>query len=198
MRKINRDKFLKAMEDYGSGQFTITVLARRYGVSSATIANWAQEAGLPRRVRGRPRLTGPSPRQQTMIQLSRKLSVAEIAAQLGLSRQRVHQVLRRWHAPEAHRAELVGRTSAPDPVRGRKPQTHVVSLRLTARQIESIRLILKSQGLPMRLSKGAACRALLLSTLAAMTPSIAREKQGRPFESVGPKGKCRKYRLPKV
>lgn len=101
-----------------------------------------------------------------MIELSAKMTGAEIARQLGVSRQRIHQVLKRWkhlrpdrpRNTDACRATLL--VAAP-----RETKNQVVTFRLTPLQAKRANELLERWGLTRQASNGAACRAVLLCAL---------------------------------
>jgi transposase len=159
-------KFAVAMQEYQSGQFTNQALAARHGVSLSTIHHWIRRAGVPRKPHGPHPLEEPSPTHRKIIELSAELTGYEIARRLGLSPQRVYQVLTRWEHLRPQRSQPPAKTVVA-PVRKprRELRSKIVAFRLTAPQADQVRATLMSLGFGNRLSNGSACRAVLLSAV---------------------------------
>jgi transposase-like protein len=164
MKTIN-PKFVVAVEEYKSGQFSNQALAARHGVSPSTIHYWIRRAGAPRKPRGPRPLEEPSPMQRQMIELSAALTGREVARRFGVSPQRVHQVLHRWEHLRPQRPEPVKSAAEQKPKKRRELRREIVSFRLTAPQADRVRATLRTWGLGNRFSNGAACRAVLLAAL---------------------------------
>ena len=77
---------------YEAGASTLR-LARQYGVNQGYVAAFLHGAGITLRAAGR---HAPEGRDERIHELHRRgFSLAEIARQAGLTRQRVHQLLKR-------------------------------------------------------------------------------------------------------
>ena len=88
-----------ALCDYVLSDEPLAVIAKRHGYTGPAIAYWIWKLCLPARGRGRPILQQPTSAHRRMLALARTHGVAETARRLGVSRQRVDQVIDRW-APE--------------------------------------------------------------------------------------------------
>ena len=89
------------MREYLSGTMKVSEIAARFGVSSATISTRARSLGLPERGRGRRPHSEPPPRHREVLQLAEDRTYEEIPDQFGISKQRVHQILKRWSGAKA-------------------------------------------------------------------------------------------------
>ena len=185
------------MDEYQSGRFTNALLARRHGVSLSTISHWARKANLTQKPRGRRSLDKPNATQQEMIELSAHLTLAKIAERFGVSRQRVHQVLKRWSQlrPTPPPAAEVHPNLAP--VRHvRELKDTVVSFRLSAPQIGRVNEMLHMVELPKRVSRNQACRLFLLAALGCTPMALALPNdQGNTAPWVGQSNHRQDFRL---
>src|SRR5579872_7200996 len=85
--------------------------------------------------RGRRCPTKPSKTHQEMIQLSDSLTASEIARRFEVSRQRVHQILRRWPDFCSKRA-IVSKATIAMPAKPKRERREVIiCFRLTSRQV---------------------------------------------------------------
>ena len=96
-----------------------------------------------------------------MIELSSSLTASEIARRFDVSRQRVHQVLRRWKHLCPARGKIPKATFQ-HAVKRRERREIIVCFRLTARQIERANELLGTLGIRRHISHNAACRTVLL------------------------------------
>jgi transposase len=192
MRMIN-PKLPLVIEEYTSSHFTVPELAARHQVSLPTIAKWVRQSGVPRRPRGRRPLAQPTATHQRVIELSAGLNGQEVSKQVGLSRQRVHQILHRWKYLRPGHAGIPIRPAAkPLREKRREVRSQIVSFRLTGQQADRVRATLMTWGLGNRVSSSCACRAVLLAAVGlgrsalpnnGATTSLA--SQGHP-ENQGP------------
>jgi hypothetical protein len=112
--------------------------------------------------RGRRCLTEPSEIHQNMIELSGSLTASEIARRFKVSRQRVHQIFRRWPNLCPKRA-IVSKTMIAMPAKPKRERREVIiCFRLTSRQVGRAKELLGSLGIRRESSSNAACRAVLL------------------------------------
>ena len=165
MKKLN-PKFGLVVEEIQSRRFSNAELAQRHQVSRSTITCWTKKAGLPLKRRGRLCLAEPNAVQREMIDLSNSLKRTQIARCFNISKQRVHQVLKRW----AHLLPkpIVKPATAPPPLPQREVRERIICFRLTSRQVERAYDFLCEEGLAKRVSAGAACRAVFLLGLERM------------------------------
>jgi transposase-like protein len=168
MRKVNR-KFANLIEDYKCGKFTYADLARRHGISLATVFNWIRRSGLPRHGRGRRPLTEPTPNHQHILRLVREMGVSKTAKVVGVTKQRVHNVVTRW-APglKGPRRSKKAMTHVP---RQRRPRKQiVVSFRLSTEEWDRL-----ASAIPKvtarKWSSGKQARAFVLQRIAGLNPT---------------------------
>jgi hypothetical protein len=165
MRKIN-PKFPVVLHDYQSSELTVPELAARHQVSIPTIAKWVSQSRVPRRHRGRRPLAQPNPTHRRVVELSAGLNGQEIAKQVGLSRQRVNQILHRWEHLRPDGAGMPIRPAAkPVGEKRRDIRSRIVSFRLTEKQTDRIRATVMTWGFGNRVSSSCACRAVLLAAV---------------------------------
>ena len=86
----------EALADYQNMSLTTEDIATKYGVSLATITVWAKRAGLSLRKRGRWHQTVPTPLQAEIIKLAEVLTMAEVGEKVGMHKQSVHRIIKRW------------------------------------------------------------------------------------------------------
>jgi transposase-like protein len=84
------------MRLYSHSGLRVGEIARRFGVSPATISNRAKQLGLKQRGRGRWKRETPGAPHKQMLSLVSIESQASVARRFGVSRQRVNQIVRRW------------------------------------------------------------------------------------------------------
>ncbi len=117
---------LAAMREYMTGTAKVGEIAARFGVSPATISTRARLLGLPKRRRGRRPHAEPPPRHREIIQLAKDRTYEQIADQFGCSKQRVHQILKRWSgAKTEHLSDAVTKADEENVYK-----SHVVSFRV--------------------------------------------------------------------
>lgn len=85
-----------AMRLYSHSGLRVGEIARRFGVSPATISNRAKQLGLKQRGRGRWKRETPGAPHKQILSLVDIESQASVARRFGVSRQRVNQIVRRW------------------------------------------------------------------------------------------------------
>jgi transposase len=191
--RTSNPKFQVVLQDYQSSNLTVPELAARHQVSLPTIAKWVRQSGVPRRPRGRRPLAQPTPTHRRVIELSAGLNGHEISKQVGLSRQRVNQILHRWKHQRPGRGEMpIFPAAKPVREKRREVRSQIVSFRLTGKQTDRVRATLMTWGLGNRVSSSCACRAVLLAAVGlgrsalpinGATTSLA--SQGHP-ENQGP------------
>jgi transposase len=182
--KLDHAHFRDAIRDYRTGTFTYHQLAKKHGVSPATICLWIRRAGLQPPPRGRPPFEKPTATHQKIIQIASTLTGEEIAQKLGVSRQRVNKVLHRWQQfrpPPLSRRSDQSRPKAPRV--GTKDQ--VICFRITTPVVERVQAILHALGLRRRQSNNEACRAVLLMALERGGPGWGSSSESRPVSPAG-------------
>jgi transposase len=78
---------------YVADGLTITQLAARYGVGTSTVTQWLQNAGIPRRLPGRPS-QAPSREELVRLYVAEGLSTTQIGQRYGVSQQTALRWLR--------------------------------------------------------------------------------------------------------
>jgi hypothetical protein len=128
-----------------------------------------QSAILRGSKRGRRCLTKPSEIHQKMIELSDSLTASEIARRFDVSRQRVHQIFRRWPDLCPKRA-IVSKPATAMPTKLKRERREVIiCFRLTSRQVGRARELLGGLGIRKERSPNAACRAVLLIAMNSLS-----------------------------
>ena len=84
------------LEEYQNRELTSAEIAKKHGISSATVSSWAKKAGLPLRNPGRKLQKEPSPRQLAIIELSNNHTYEQVGVRFGLHKQSVHRTVKRW------------------------------------------------------------------------------------------------------
>jgi predicted DNA-binding protein YlxM (UPF0122 family) len=149
----------------------VKLIASKHGLAPATLLHQARKANLARRKRGRRHHLEPTAVQLKMIEMYGKGRGYLIAQEFGVSRQRVHQILKRWQhlLPEPSIKESI--SHAQSRVRcPRERKETVVSFRLTNRQIARAKELLRSLGVSPRVSNSKACHVIFLATLGGYSP----------------------------
>jgi Homeodomain-like domain len=150
----------------------VKIIAAKFGLSPASLILQAREAQIKGRKRGRRRLLQPKSTHLRIIKMYRKSSGHTIAKRLGLSPQRVYNVLKRWDhlfLKPVVRSTSCSAQSLPQTKRDLRDT--IVSFRLTAKEIESVKGLLRDLGLSRQLSKGRACRIVFLALLSGYRPA---------------------------
>jgi transposase len=78
---------------YGADGLTIAQLAARYGVGTSTVRGWLQNAGIPRRLPGRPS-QAPGREELVRLYVAEGLSTTQIGQRYGVSQQTALRWLR--------------------------------------------------------------------------------------------------------
>ena len=84
------------MVAYTTGQLRLNEIAARAGVSASTVSMQAKALGLPRRKRGRWKQSEPPLIHRQVIEQTRAEPYEVVGRRFGFSKQRVHQILKRW------------------------------------------------------------------------------------------------------
>jgi hypothetical protein len=102
-----KPRLVSALIDYVCSSDTAGEIAHRYAFHKSLLSYWSRRVGLPLRQRGRRNLLVPTPKHLRILEIVRAHGRAEAARQVGLSRQRVHQIVCEW-APELKGRRLCG------------------------------------------------------------------------------------------
>jgi len=134
--------------------------------------------------RGRRSLATPSETHKKMIELSGCLTASEIARRFEVSRQRVHQIFRRW--PDLCPKRAIVKAAIPMPTKPKRERREVIiCFRLTSRQVGRAKELLGSLGIRKERSPNAACRAVLLIAMNSLSLNshIANQDELKPPQS---------------
>jgi transposase-like protein len=86
-----------ALKDYvNSPSTSVTAIAEKHGVSPSTLTVWAKKAKVKLRGRGRERQRQPSARTREILELTETLTLEDVGARFGMSKQRVGKIVKRW------------------------------------------------------------------------------------------------------
>lgn len=86
----------KVLRDYQNPVFRTAHIAKKYGISAATITTWVKRAGLQLRSRGRKMQEVPTDYQLTVIRYAKATSMPKAAEHFGLKKQQVFRWVHRW------------------------------------------------------------------------------------------------------
>jgi hypothetical protein len=164
--KRKTDVLEPAMQLYAKGQMRVADIAKRYHVSSATISIHAKKLGLPRKRRGRWRSGRPSAKQQAILAQLKESSGAEVGRRNKISRQRVHQIAKRWNNDKANlRPGEVTKVSSKvvATIEGRR--IHVISFRLTSDEVSAFLTTRKGTNASRSASPNQVARAVVTKFL---------------------------------
>jgi transposase len=97
MPSVSDKVVAQALRDYAENRESTAAIAARVGVAKSTISTWASRARLSRRSPGRRTATEPGPVHKEILQkLSGGLTMERIGQQLGMTKQNVHRIVKRW------------------------------------------------------------------------------------------------------
>lgn len=85
-----------ALADYKANTKTTKQIAKEKGVSKSTISVWARKARLTKRAKGRRPYTEPSVAHRKILSLVETLPMEVVGTKLGMTKQNVHRVCKRW------------------------------------------------------------------------------------------------------
>jgi hypothetical protein len=118
-------------------------IAREHGFTAGALSYWARKFGLPVRRRGRRPLLQPTSAGRRILELVRAHGIAETARRVGVSKQRVSQIARRWKEYLPVRplsARTVGKNEREEgPTRKKENRIRVVSFRLSPTEVTLLR-----------------------------------------------------------
>jgi transposase len=169
-RKLSKSEIEPLLAMYKDPEKTTAEIAACFGIHPSSVTNVAKRAGLPLRGRGgRPR-SEPLPAVQAILSEAWTTTYAEAAARLGLSKQRVGQLVKRWEAwavaqfgprkikPDETAEEQVQRSA--DPIR-----PHIITFRVTDSELTKLAAQSGSGAESWARSPHSAARFLLLRLL---------------------------------
>jgi transposase len=82
--------------DYEAGGMSLKQVAAKYGVGAPTVARWRDGAGLKARPAKRRPMKEPNKRHARILKLVRRYSQTQVARRVGVSKQMVAWVVKRW------------------------------------------------------------------------------------------------------
>jgi hypothetical protein len=85
-----------ALREYRQSSQTAKAIAIRYGIDVKKLRSWVDAAGYRRRPPGRQRLTEPTTLQKALLQRMGSVPVAQLAMEVGKSRQYLSSLAKRW------------------------------------------------------------------------------------------------------
>lgn len=86
-----------ALKDYvNSPNTSVTAIAEKHGVSPSTLTVWAKKANIRLRGRGRESQRQPGARTREILELADSLTLEDVGARFGMSKQRVSRIVKRW------------------------------------------------------------------------------------------------------
>ena len=86
-----------ALDDYvNHPELYTSTIAKKHGISTATITVWATNAGIKLRSRGLHKLDAPTARQREIIELAKILPYDKVGERFGISKARVGAIVKRW------------------------------------------------------------------------------------------------------
>ena len=135
-----RQIMLAAVADHQGSASTTAEIARRYGVSPATISIWVRKSGGVLRSRGRRPAEAPTEKHRAILEEIRHRTYQDVARIHGLTRQRIHAIVKRWRPLVGARKALnVERLTWHESDRGsRTTRTHVISFRLSDPEVRGL------------------------------------------------------------
>ena len=166
------ERIQRAITRFHAGSLSLKASAEAEGVSTGAVCYWRRRAGMPQAVRGRKRLTEPSPAHQRIIDLAGAgWSLRKIATEVGVSHQWVAYILKRWGKPPTgakRRPAAIERASAspslPGPKARQEPKEMVLCFRIPGSTFQ--RLSALAGGGPGLSSPHQFARGLVLAFLA--------------------------------
>jgi len=158
-----RPSLMSALTDLVCSEITAKAAAERYALAPSAVHYWAKRLGLPERQRGRRPSTQPNPKLRRILDMVRTEGIATAARRVGISRQRVFQIVCRWEP------ELKGRRIGQKVIKleqPRRPRRNiVVSFRISTDEWQ--KLLATECGSDRRKMSGfAKARAIVLGHLA--------------------------------
>ena len=94
-RKFTPEQATQLITDYEHG-LTLIQIGEKYGVAGATVRRYLTEAGVQMRPPGGWRVPDGSKRYDVVNLVGQGQKQSEVARTLGISKQRVSQIIKRW------------------------------------------------------------------------------------------------------
>lgn len=157
---------------YRTSPNTTAEIAARFGLTASSVTNAAKQAGLRLRHRGRKPLSSPSPASEEILREAWCDTYANVGRRHRLSRQRVGQVVGKWHdwavmqfGPRKFNSGQRLLKSEPIRKSPRPVQPHVISFRVTDSVFAEILRYHPDDKQTRKRSPHRAARSLLLQVL---------------------------------
>lgn len=96
--KLPKKVALAVREYRDRPEINVQAIAERHGISVATLLSWVKAQRVPGRRRGRRKLVRPTPRHKAILDRVALYSYEDVAQQLGVTKQEVGRVVKRWRA----------------------------------------------------------------------------------------------------
>jgi hypothetical protein len=119
-----------ALVDCICSDHTAKAIADRHSIHQSVLSYWSQRLGLPKRRRGRRVLLRPTLEHQRILKLVGEHGIAKTARRVGVSKQRIFQIVCRWAPQLSRRPTFVKAVTLP-PRQRRPPRKIVVSFRIS-------------------------------------------------------------------
>lgn len=150
----------------------VKLIASKHGLPAAALIHQARKAQLPGRKRGRRYQIQPSAEQRKMIEMYRTKTGRLIAQEFGISPQRVYQILRRWKHLLPERSCTTWAVDTQPPIRReRERKETIVSFRLTKRQIDRVKELLRGLSVSPHVSDSKACHVVFVAMIGGYSDS---------------------------
>ena len=130
---------MEVLSDYQNLALKTTDIAAKHCINMSKITLWAKEAGLTLRHRGRWFQPVPTARQAEIMKLATVLTYQQIADRLGMHKQSVHRIVKRWRERQPSAYAKSDLTPQPLNQTGMKKRTTNTTKTKTPRSKQPIR-----------------------------------------------------------
>lgn len=172
------NRFPPEVVEYLSSDRTVFQIAADFGISPATLVGRVKKFGVRRRGRGRRAAAMPNLKHALILSLTRHSTYAQVAKQVGCSKQRIHKIVQRWRhlLPGPHQKNPMPKVCPETPpttlrviqkmaersiIAPRDTQPHVISFRLSTKLKSSLVDARKLLGLRHPTSPNQVARAIV-------------------------------------
>jgi transposase-like protein len=174
----SENRFPPEVVKYLSSDRTVFQIAADFGISPATLVGRVKKFGVRRRGRGRRAAAMPNLKHALILSLTRHSTYAQVAKQVGCSKQRIHKIVQRWKhlllgphqknsmpnaCPETAPIELrvIQKKAGRSIISPRDTQPHVITFRLSTKLKSSLVDARKLLGLSCQASPNQVVRAIV-------------------------------------
>jgi hypothetical protein len=158
---MKKPALMSALVDRFCSTEASKAIAERYSVNESVLSWRSKRLGFPERRRGRPSLLVPTPKHQRILRLVSQRGIVETAKEVHLSKQRVHQITRRWSPGLKSPRPMPKRKGSFGRKQDHVQRSLVVSFRITSGQWQRLLAAQLTGGDHMR-SGGEKARAIVL------------------------------------